>query len=85
MSESDFFGRSYAMPGVAAISPHLMEVAACPSCRAKLAIDHETATLVCTNPGCGLIYPVYEGIPILLVEAGRRPDRGAAYDDRYGF
>jgi len=81
MSDSDFFGKAYATPGVAAISPHLLEVAACPSCRAKLAIDYEAATLVCTNQACGLIYPVRDGIPILLVEEARRPSKKAATGD----
>jgi len=56
------------------ISPRLLEVAACPACHAKLAVDYEASSLVCTNPACGLAYPVRDGIPILLIDEARRPD-----------
>jgi len=55
------------------LSPHFLEVAACPACRAKLAMDYEAESLVCTSAGCGLIYPVRDGIPILLIDEARRP------------
>ena len=46
----------------------LLEILACPSCRADVKTDKET--VVCT--GCGLIYPINEGIPIMLVEEGKK-------------
>lgn len=55
------------------ISPRFLEVAACPVCHAGLAIDYEASELVCTNPACGLAYPVRGGIPILLVDEARSP------------
>jgi len=60
-------------PGVASLSPHFLDVAACPACHAKLAIDYEADSLVCTGPACGLVYPVRDGIPILLIDEARRP------------
>ena len=58
----------------ATISPRFLELAACPACHAKLAVDYEASSLVCTNPACGLIYPVRDGIPILLIDEARRQE-----------
>jgi uncharacterized protein YbaR (Trm112 family) len=57
------------------IPPDLLAVLACPKCKGPVA---ETATgdgLRC--PACGLVYPVEEGIPIMLAEEAR-PDETAA-------
>ncbi len=57
----------------------LLEILACPACRAPLretAEDAESATaaeLVCTGEDCGLAYPVRDGIPVLLIDEARRP------------
>jgi uncharacterized protein YbaR (Trm112 family) len=50
------------------IPKDLLEIMACPACRAALE-DHEDA-LVCT--GCGLHYPVRDGIPVMLVSEAHR-------------
>ena len=31
--------------------------------------------IVCTNPSCGLRYPVREGIPVMLVDEAEKPKR----------
>ena len=54
-----------------ALSPNFLDVAACPACHAKLAIDYGAAALVCTGPACGLVFPVRDGIPILLIDEAR--------------
>ncbi|MCP9958767.1 MULTISPECIES: Trm112 family protein [Streptomyces] len=53
----------------------LLDILACPACRAPLAdrTADETPELVCTGDGCGLAYPVRDGIPVLLVDEARRP------------
>lgn len=52
------------------LDPRLLAVLVCPACHGDLRSDE--ASLVCTAEGCGLRYPVVDGIPILLVdEAGR--------------
>ena len=52
------------------IPDELLEILACPDCHQPVAeADDE---LVCT--GCGLRYPVRDGIPIMLVEEARRPE-----------
>lgn len=51
----------------------LLEILACPACRAPLREEGEE--LVCTDSsGCALHYPVRDGIPVLLVDEARRPD-----------
>jgi len=59
------------------ISPRFLELAACPACHAKLAVDYEASSLICTNHQCGLTYRVRDGIPILLIDEARRPDGGS--------
>jgi len=51
------------------INPALRELIVCPSCHASF--DEVGEELVCT--GCGLAYPVRDGIPVLLVDEARRP------------
>jgi len=51
------------------VDPKLLEILACPDCRSGLRED--AATLVCT--GCGLVYPVRDDIPVLLVDEATRP------------
>ncbi|MEU8828530.1 Trm112 family protein [Streptomyces sp. NPDC048636] len=53
----------------------LLEILACPACHAPLREEQtpESPELVCTGEGCGLAYPVRDGIPVLLVDEARRP------------
>ncbi|KNB54321.1 Trm112 family protein [Streptomyces caatingaensis] len=60
----------------------LLEILACPACHAPLreaaateagGASGGTAELLCTGDGCGLAYPVRDGIPVLLVDEARRP------------
>ena len=55
------------------LDPSLRGVIRCPSCRSLLdeASQEWGEELVCT--GCGLAYPVRDGIPVLLVDEARRP------------
>jgi uncharacterized protein YbaR (Trm112 family) len=50
----------------------LLEILACPACHAPL--REEGDELICTAEAeCGLVYPVRDGIPVLLVDEARRP------------
>lgn len=60
-----------------AIDPALLELLACPQSRHPLRHDEAAGELVCTDPGCGLAYPIRDGIPVLLVDEARRPAGGA--------
>jgi len=54
------------------LDPALLEILACPNCRAELRVDEGREELVCTS--CGYAYPVRDDIPVLLVDEARRPD-----------
>jgi uncharacterized protein YbaR (Trm112 family) len=54
------------------LDPALLEILACPNCRAELRTDDSKDELVCTS--CGYAYPVRDDIPVLLVDEARRPD-----------
>lgn len=47
----------------------LMDILQCPACRSS--VEESGDTIVCT--GCGLAYPVRDGIPHMLVEEAQRP------------
>ncbi|MFE9253362.1 Trm112 family protein [Streptomyces sp. NPDC007088] len=54
----------------------LLDILACPACHAPLqerATD-DTEELVCTGTDCGLVYPVRDGIPVLLVDEAKKPE-----------
>jgi uncharacterized protein YbaR (Trm112 family) len=53
------------------LDPALLEILACPDCKAPLTVDDAASELVCT--GCGLAYPVRDDIPVLLVDEARTP------------
>jgi len=51
------------------LDPLLLEVLACPSPdHAPLTYDEAAQTLTCTS--CGRVYPVRDGLPILLLDDG---------------
>ncbi|GAB2874824.1 Trm112 family protein [Streptomyces mayteni] len=50
----------------------LLDLLVCPVCHASLREDDQE--LVCTGDGCGLAYPVEDGIPVLLEDEARRTD-----------
>lgn len=56
-----------------AISPELLAIIVCPACHGELTLTAtgEAPELVCG--GCGLAYPVRDGIPVLLVDEARKP------------
>ena len=50
------------------ISPELLEILRCPQCKAKVEIDTEETRLKCVNAECSLVYPISDGIPVMIVE-----------------
>ena len=58
------------------ISKDLLDILVCPAC--KKPILQEGDTLRCTNEPCSLIYPIRNGIPVMLIEeAVKAPDSKA--------
>ncbi|TRY19770.1 Trm112 family protein [Tessaracoccus rhinocerotis] len=53
------------------LSPEFLEIAACPACHSKFAVDYDESELVCTGQDCGLAYPVEDRIPVLLIDRAR--------------
>ncbi len=48
------------------IDQQLLDILACPKCRAGVKVEGEQ--IVCTNPQCGLRYPIHDGIPVMLID-----------------
>lgn len=55
------------------IDKELLEILACPSCKAPVVLEGER--IVCTGRECGLRYPIRDGIPVMLIEEAERPKR----------
>jgi uncharacterized protein YbaR (Trm112 family) len=56
------------------IAESLLAILVCPNCRGPLRETAEPAELLCTGE-CGYAYPITDGIPVLLVDEARRPER----------
>jgi len=48
------------------INKELLEILACPKCKASVILDGNS--IKCTDRNCGLVYPVRNGIPVMLIE-----------------
>ena len=53
------------------IDKQLLEILACPKCKADVKLEGEQ--IVCTNPQCGLRYPIRDGIPVMLIDEAEKP------------
>lgn len=53
------------------LDPVLLDILVCPDCKGSLTVDHDNEELICNQ--CGLIYPVRDDIPVMLVDEARRP------------
>jgi uncharacterized protein YbaR (Trm112 family) len=53
------------------LDPVLLDILVCADCKGALRVDDENEELICTQ--CGLIYPVRDDIPVMLVDEARRP------------
>ena len=49
-----------------AISQDLLEILACPACKAKVELQTDGAGLKCVQ--CRRVYPIRDDIPVMLIE-----------------
>ena len=59
------------------IDPRLLEIVVCPDCRSSLVLEESAVrggTYGLRCQGCGLVYPVRDSIPVLLVDEAGRTD-----------
>lgn len=51
----------------------LLDILVCPvpECRKPLSLSGDESSLQCT--GCGRIYPIRDGIPVLLIDQAQMP------------
>ncbi|HZS04486.1 MAG TPA: Trm112 family protein [Blastocatellia bacterium] len=48
------------------ISPDLLEILACPACKAKIVLKADGSGLKCVE--CHRVYPIRDEIPVMLVD-----------------
>ncbi len=53
------------------LDPVLLDILVCPDCKGSLTVDYDHDELICNR--CGLIYPVRDDIPVMLIDEARRP------------
>ncbi len=51
-----------------AISPELLEILRCPKCKSEVRLKDDESGLKCLNQECGLVYPVRDEIPVMLID-----------------
>jgi len=57
-----------------AVNPHLLEVLRCPNCRSEVRISEDHKSISCLSEECGLIFPVKDDIPVMIVEEATKPE-----------
>ena len=62
---------------VESLDPQLLAILRCPKCCS--ALTPVNGELVCGGSGCGLIYRIDRGIPVLLVSEARAPSRASSH------
>ena len=58
------------------VDPRLLEILICPACHGEIEALEADRGLECGK--CGRIYPIRDGIPVMLVDEASPPTREAA-------
>ena len=58
------------------ISPELLEILACPACKAKVELKADASGLKCVQ--CKRVYPIRDDIPVMLVDEATVEDQEPA-------
>jgi uncharacterized protein len=53
------------------IDKELLEILACPKCKADVKLEGDR--IICQNSQCGLRYPIRDDIPVMLIEEAEKP------------
>lgn len=59
------------------IDKELLEILACPKCKAEVRLDEAAQRIICTSSSCGLRYPIRDGIPVMLIDEAEKGPGGA--------
>ena len=59
-----------------AISPDLLEILACPACKAKVELREDGSGLKCVS--CKRVYPIRDDIPVMLIDEATIEDESSA-------
>src|SRR5207248_10247143 len=59
-----------------AISPDLLEILACPACKAKVELKTDGSGLKCVE--CKRVYPIRDDIPVMLIDEATIEDEEPA-------
>lgn len=54
------------------LDDRLLALLVCPACKSK--VEREGDRVVCTNPSCGLRYPIRDDIPVMLIDEAEKPE-----------
>lgn len=65
-----------------AISPDLLEILACPACKAKVELKEDGSGLKCVN--CKRVYPIRDDIPVMLIDEATIEDDSSAGEPARG-
>ncbi len=68
-----FTGNLAQPEGLMPIDKTLLEILACPKCKGEIRLTDKEEGLVCE--ACGLLYPVKDGIPVMLIDEALRISR----------
>lgn len=55
------------------IDQSLLNILACPACKQDVRLVGQK--IICQNAKCGLIFPIKDGIPIMLIDEAEKPSR----------
>jgi uncharacterized protein YbaR (Trm112 family) len=61
------------------LDPLLKEILVCPNCRGELEELEAESKLRCQS--CGLLYPVRDGIPVMLIDEAEKPEGFVPQDE----
>ena len=54
------------------LDPRLLEILVCPACHGEVRVVPDQSGLECG--ACGRVYPIRDGIPIMLIDEARKLD-----------